>query len=536
MAERQFSQTIGVRSLVQQLISDLPGGKWRLILAAILSVAASGAAVALIGLSAWLLSRAAEQPPVHYLMVAVVGVRFFGISRGVFRYFERLLGHDVALRMQTNLRLNVFARLARTTLLGARRGDLLARTISDVEAIMDIIVRVFLPFVSAGFVIFGTSLILAFFNLSSAIILLTCSLIAGVVLPWLTQHLDRSVAAVAVEQRAELAQVVHVTARAAVDIVAYGRTEAQLAAVAQADRRLRRAEAASAWTRGLAAGGQLVFMGLAVAAALVCGSQAVAAGTMPGRDLAVLALVPLALHEVFSDLTKAAQTLNRAGASLRRVIAILAAKPIGLGDRPLAKPETSQSLLRLTDLSIGWPGSPTLVEGLDLIVESGQAVAVTGPSGVGKTTLAATILGLIPARGGKLKATESLGYLEQEAHIFATTVEENVRIGNPKASDGEVAAALRQAGLSYLNPKSLVGEDGGSLSGGEVRRLALARLLVVDPRPTLLLLDEPTEHLDAVTAKQLMDDIWRACLPSGALLVLTHDAGVVARCDRQVSL
>jgi len=342
---------------------------------------------------------------------------------------------------------------------------------------------------------------------------------------------------------------------------------------------------------------------------------------MPGRDLAVLALVPLALHETFGDLTKAAQTMTRASSALRRVVSLLTAKPVGVGDRvvdvilpqagphvetpagaddseesafvaqvtagrdasgilsrpsasgdpqtrrssfggppestpepalvkpassepsvavqatvPVILPKAGSPVLNLDHLAIGWPGEPVLVEGVDLTVAPGQTVAVTAPSGVGKTTLAATLLGLIPPMGGSFDATPSIGYLAQDAHIFATTVAENVRIGNPRATDAEVAAALELAGLGHLDPERIVGEDGTTISGGEARRVALARLLVVSPRPALTILDEPTEHLDAETAGRLMDDIWATTLPDGALLVLTHDPGVVARCDREVRL
>lgn len=153
------------------------------------------------GVSAWLLSRAAEHPPVLYLEVAAVGVRFFGISRGVFRYAERLVGHDVALRMQSALRLETYRRLARTTLLGTRRGDLLTTVIADVEAVQDLIVRVVIPFASASLVILATSAMLGVFSPGSAAVLLVSSVLAGAVVPLLAQRASRRADAAAVPAR-----------------------------------------------------------------------------------------------------------------------------------------------------------------------------------------------------------------------------------------------------------------------------------------------------------------------------------------------
>ena len=528
-----------VETLVARLVSGLPKGWLRLVTAAVLSILATGASVGLMGVSAWLLARAAEQPPVLYLLVAATTVRTLGTSRGVLRYLERLMSHDVTLRMQSGLRLSVYDQLARTTLLGTRRGDLLMRVTADVEAIMDVIVRVALPFVSASVVLLGTSFVVMYLDVPTGVTLLLCSVVAGIVMPFVAQRMSARADAAAVPARAELAEVVHSSARAATDIVAYGHVDEQLAVMAAADARLRAAESRAAWTRGLASGSQMVVMGFAVALALVLGGQAVVAGDMLRPSLAAVALLPLALNESFSDLTKAAQTFTHASAALRRVIELLTRKPVGMGDRVMegvANYDEENAVLNVKDVTIGWPDNPDLVRDLNLTVRAGESVAVTGASGIGKTTLAATVLGLIPPHKGSIEVTPSVGYLAQDAHIFATSVEENVRVGNPRATGEEVAAALAHAGLPYLAPDRMVGEYGADLSGGEARRVALARLLVVSPRSSLTVLDEPTEHLDAETAQLLMDDIWANTLPDGALLVLTHDPGVVARCDRVVSL
>lgn len=214
--------------------------------------------------------------------------------------------------------------------------------------------------------------------------------------------------------------------------------------------------------------------------------------------------------------------------------------------------------LRAHDLAIGWPGGPWVLEGLNLDIAPGERVAVVGPSGIGKTTLAATVMGLIPPLAGTVETTGRVRYLAQDAHVFATTVSENVRIGARDATDAEIAEALRRAGLE-IPVDRVVGEDGATLSGGEAQRLAMARVLVTHDRsadssdgqtssslapratPPLLILDEPTEHLDSETATQLMDDLWAttaatADSPGAAMMVITHDRTVMDRCDRVLRL
>ena len=528
-----------VGQLVRRLLGSVPHGGARLALALLLGVLATGSTVALMGVSAWLLSRAAEHPPVLYLQVAVVGVRFFGIGRGVFRYLERLVGHDLALRMQRGLRLATYDKLSRTTLLGRRRGDLLVRVTADVEAIMDLVVRVVLPFCSAAVVILGTSAMIAFFSPAAAVVLLATSLVAGIALPALARRLSADVDARAVVARGELAERISELARCSVDLVAYDAADDRLARLARADAELRRIESRAAWTRGITSGGQVLLAGLAGIGALVIGAELVASDAMLGRDLAVIVLVPLALHESFSDLTKAAQTLTRARTALGRVVDLLQAPAVGCGDRPLpsrpasaSAPEPRPGLLVLDDVDAGWPspvGQPELVvKGFSLTVQPGRTAALTGASGAGKTTLAATILGLIPPLAGRVQVPQRIGYLAQDAHVFATTVAENVRLGNRDATDEQVRDALRRAGLD-LDPDRVLGEDGSTLSGGEARRVALARVLVSE-HPELVILDEPTEHLDHDTAAALLDDLWEA-LAGTTLLVITHDPEVVARCD-----
>ncbi len=409
---------------------------------------------------------------------------------------------------------------------------------------MDLVVRVVLPFCSASVVILGTSVMIAFFSPGAAAVLLATSLLAGILLPALARRLSADVDARAVVARGELAERISELSRCSVDLVAYDAADDQLARLQQADAELRSIEKRAAWTRGITGGGQVFLAGLAGIGALVIGSDLVASGAMLGRDLAVIVLVPLALHESLGDLTKAAQTLTRARTALGRVVELLRARPVGSGDRPLpswpadgtvAGPRPG--LLVLEDVDAGWPspvGEPQLVvQGFSLTVQPGRSAALTGASGAGKTTLAATILGLIPPLAGRLQVPQRIGYLAQDAHVFATTVAENVRLGNRDATDEQVREALARAGLD-LDPDRVLGEDGSTLSGGEARRVALARVLVSE-HPELVILDEPTEHLDHETATALLDDLWQA-LQGTTLLVITHDPNVVARCDSATHL
>lgn len=547
-----------------------------LVLSTLLAACASGASVALMGVSGWLLSRAAELPPVLYLEAAAVGVRFFGISRGVFRYAERLVGHDLALRMQGGLRMRVYDRLSGTTLLGRRRGDMLVRATADVDAVLDLVVRVIVPACSASLVIIGTTVLLGRFSWGSALLLLASAVLAGVVMPWVTQRASRAADASMVPLRGELADRTRELAHAAPDLVALGVEDEALARVLDVDSRLRAAERRAALARGLATGGQVLAAGVAVVGALLIGGRAVADGRIGGRILAVLVLTPLALHEVFSNFTSAAQTFTRASSALARVTEVLEERPVGSGDSARAQVDGEHvkaddpPSLRVRDLAIGWPGAgaapnssaptaapaSTVLSGLNLHIEPGERVAVVGPSGIGKTTLAATVMGLIPPLAGTVETTGRVRYLAQDAHVFATSVSENVRIGDREATDAEAAHALRRAGLDIPLDR-LVGEDGATLSGGEAQRLALARVLVQhhgdpsphpgphedspDPAPPLLILDEPTEHLDSETATALMDDLWattaaRQGRPGAAMMVITHDHRVMDRCDRVLRL
>jgi ATP-binding cassette subfamily C protein CydC len=519
---------------VTQLLAER-GDRGRLLGAIGLGALASACGVALMGTSAWLLSRAAEHPPVLFLMVAIVAVRAFGLGKGAFRYAERLVGHDLALRLQAALRIETYRALLRSTWVGRRSGDLLSRVVNDVEAVQDVVVRAVVPMASAGLVAVATVTVLTVLSPAAGVALGASVLIAGVLVPLAARRSADAASRAFAPLRGELAGVATEVAEAAPDLLAYGAGPRALERLAAVDARLRRTEVDIAWSSGLAAAAQVLAAAFAVIAALLIGGRQVATGALPPIQLAVLVLTPLALHEVLTTLPAAALALTRSGAALGRVRELLDAPVVGTPDRAEIAPEAlleGAGRVESSGLTVGWPGSNPVIAGLDLTVSPGERVALVGPSGSGKTTIAATIMGLLPPVAGSVAVDGSIGYLAQDAYLFDTSVAENVRIGNRDATDAEVADALVAARLD-LPLDRRAGLHGGEVSGGEARRIALARLLV-RPHPVLIL-DEPTEHLDAPTATALLDDLWRLA-DGSALLVITHDPELAASCDRVITL
>ena len=516
---------------------DERGDRGRLLGAIGLGALASACGVALMGTSAWLLSRAAEHPPVLFLMVAIVAVRAFGLGKGVFRYAERLVGHDLALRLQAGLRIETYRALARSTWIGRRSGDLLSRVVNDVEAVQDLVVRAIVPMASVGLVAVATGTVLSVLSPAAGAAVLVSVVIAGVLVPLGARRSADAASRALAPLRGELAGVATEVAEAAPDLLAYGAGPMSLELLAAVDTRLRRAEVRVAWTSGLATAAQVLAAAFAVVASLLIGGRQVAAGVLPPVQLAVLVLTPIALHEVLTTLPAAALALTRSRSALGRVREVLDAPVVGTPDRAeFASEDRGEDAGRveLRGITVGWPGSDQVVAGLDLTISPGERVALVGPSGSGKTTVAATILGLLPPVAGSAQVDGSIGYLAQDAYLFDTSVAENVRIGNRGATDAEVADALVAARLD-LPLDRRVGLHGAEVSGGEARRIALARLLVGDAN--VLILDEPTEHLDAPTATALIDDLWATAEASrAAVLVITHDPALAARCDRVVAL
>ena len=513
----------------------------RLVLAAVLAALASGCAVALMATSAWLIVRAAEHPPVLTLLVAVVAVRTSGIGRGVLRYVERLVSHDAAFAALVDVRVRVvqaLERLAPAGLPAWRQGDLLARLVSDVDDVQDLALRGFLPVASAVLVCTAT-LGLAVVLLPAAALVLAAALgVAGVLTPWLWTRAARRTEDGLADVRADRAATVTELLDTTTDLQAWGAHEQWLTRVDALEAQVHHGVVRAARIAGAGAGTAVLAVGAAVWGTVLVGVPAVHSGTIAGPALAVLVLTPLALTELVQALPAAAQHLQRVRASAARVLAVLDA-PVPVTDpvQPVALPAGAH--LALVGVDVRWPGAAAAVlHDVDLDLSPGRRIAITGPSGSGKSTLLAALLrfvepsaGTITLDGVDVRAMAAdavrsrIALCDQEAHVFDSTIAENVRLARADATDVEVRAALDAARLGAwvdelpLGMRTRVGEHGGLVSGGQRQRIALARALLAD-RPVLLL-DEPTAGLDEDTAAALVADLLVAGTGRTTVLV-TH--------------
>ncbi len=514
----------------------------RLVLSALLGAGAVAADIGLIGTAAWLISKAAQHPNESALAVAIVGVQFFGLSRGFFRYKERVVGHDSAFRLLADLRVSVYQRLERLAPAGLPafgRGDLLTRMVQDVDSLQDLVIRVIPPFGIAALV-GSLTVALMWLMLPAAGIILAVALVgAGTLVPWLTGVLARRRQSRFAPARGELAGGMVDLIEGAPELLVFGAIDAQIQSIRDLDAELTAIGTASAGIDGIGLALSTALAGLACWGCLLAGVPAVASGRLGGTELAVITLIPLAAFELVVGLPVATQALQRVRQGAARVFEVIdTPDPAPEPEAPAALPAGPYDL-QARSVWAGYPGAPrAALRGIDLSLTPGRRLAIVGPSGAGKSTLAAVLLGFLPYEGGSVSlsgvplarlAPDDLrtvvGLVAQDAYLFDTTIAENLRIGNRRASDDDLRTVLARVGLSgWLHelPRGLateVGVHGVRLSGGQRQRMAVARALSADF--PLLVVDEPAEHLDSPAADALTADLLDIT-DGRSLILITH--------------
>ncbi|MER7758394.1 thiol reductant ABC exporter subunit CydD [Streptomyces sp. NPDC097619] len=503
---------------------------------------AVGCSVGLMAVSGWLISRASEQPPVLYLMMAVTATRAFGIGRAVFRYAERLVSHDAVLRMLADLRVSVYRRLERIAPAGlrhTRRGDLLSRLVADVDALQDYWLRWLLPVGTAVLVSAGAVGFTAWLLPEAGAALAVGLLLAGVGVPLLSGAVARQAERRLAPARGLLATRTADLLTGTAELTVAGALPERRERAARADRELTRIASRGAAATGLGSGLSALVCGLTVVLSAAAGVAAVHDGRLRGVALAVVVLTPLAAFEAVAGLPLAVQYRQRVRRSAERVHEVLDTPlPVTEPPTPAAAP-AHPFPLELRGLTARHPGqeAPALA-GVDLTLEAGRRIAVVGPSGSGKTTLAQVLLRFLdPAEGTyRLAGTPAstlagddvralVGLCAQDAHLFDSSVRENLLLARPGADEAELRRALAGARLLDWAEElpdgldTLIGEHGERISGGQRQRLALARALLADF--PVLVLDEPAEHLDTATADALTADLL-AATEGRATVLITH--------------
>ena len=517
----------------------------RVLLAVALGSLALGSGLALAGVSAWLITRAWQMPPVLDLAVAVVAVRTLGISRAVLSYLGRLAAHDTALRAAGTARAEIYRRLAHGPAELAVRlhgGDLLARVGADVDALADVLVRALVPAGVAAVLGVAATTVVALISPAAAALLAGCLLVAGVVVPWLSARAARAQESLAREHHGNRDIAAITALDHAHELRVAGRLPLLIAEAEAAQSRWGDALDRAATPMAAAAALPGVAVGVSTIGAVLIGI-ALAPTTAP-TALAVLMLLPLSAFEATGALPAAAVALTRARIAATRLAAIAPDCDRAPAAVRTARPAPPQTTLRAAAVRCGHPGGPAGPPVTIGTLGPGDRLAITGRSGSGKTTLLLTLAGLLPAQGGAVSVDgmpvgaleecdlrSRVCYFAEDAHLFATTVRDNLLVARGDCTDDELTDALRRVGLEQWLAALPDGLDtvleGGAraVSAGQRRRLLLARALLC-PAPVLLL-DEPTEHLDAGDARRilaaLLDGSAALTGPGRTVVVATHD-------------
>ncbi|GER88074.1 thiol reductant ABC exporter subunit CydC [Dictyobacter vulcani] len=520
-----------------------------MLLAALLGSLTIISGIGLLTTSAYLISMAALHPDVSALSIAIVGVRFFGIARGSFRYLERLVSHRATFRLLANLRVWFYSALE--PLMPARllvqkdgqqhelrSGDLLRRAVSDIDTLQNFYIRVLAPPLVA--LVIGVLMWIFFgaFGIVFGLIFIAFYLLSSVGIPWLAHLLGQRVSREMVSTQAELESQLVDSVQGIADLIAFGQQERQAQSIERMNKKLQKLQMTAAYVSGMQGTLTNLLMNLTAWTMLLVAIPYVYRGELSGIILAVLVLGALASFEGVLPLASSFQQLGGSLEAARRLFEIVDARP-AVQNPTTPSPTPQDHSIQVKDLSFRYEESePYVLRDVSFTLPRGKCLMIVGPSGSGKSTLANLLLrfwdyqeGTMTLGGQPLQAYQQddlyqqMSVVEQDTHLFNTTIRENLMIARKQASEEEMIEAARKAQLHDFvlslpeGYDTAVGEQGLRLSGGERQRVAIARAFLKNT--PILLLDEPTVNLDAITERAVLDAI-KALRQQRTTIMVTH--------------
>ena len=528
-------------NLVWRLLKFMQPLRGWILISIMTGLATVAAGVGLLGTSAYLIASAAFHPSIAELSVAVVGVRFFGISRGVFRYLDRLVSHHVNFKLLSILRIwfyNCLKLLAPARLIHYQRGDLLSRAIGDIDTLDQFYVRAVSPVISAIFATVGFSMLVGSWNVRLGWILAAGLSVTSFVLPALVYIFSRGPAKQLVDQRAILSQTMLDTLRGAAEIIVFQQQEEELTQINRVSLQTNRAQVGLAHSQGLSNGMNAVLTQGTVAIMLLVGIPLVRTGELDGIMLAVIVLITMASFEISIPIAQAAQFWESSLQAARRLFEMADQQPAIIEPViPVSVPEKPNILIR--NLSFQYHGNlPLAADHLNIDLPYGRKIALVGENGSGKTTILNLLMRFWDCQPGEIlidgipvqefspkELRQRIGYVSPGGAIFQTTLRQNLLLANPGALDADLLRVLDSVQLGewvQTLPDGLdtwLGASGLTISGGQLQRIQLARGLLMDA--PIYLLDEPTTHLDVETENRLIS-LFRSIFQNRSLVWVTH--------------
>jgi ATP-binding cassette subfamily C protein CydC len=513
----------------------------RIVLATALGAATVASGIGLLATSAYIISKAALQPSIAELQVAIVGVRFFGISRAGFRYLERLVSHDVNLRLLAGLRVWLYEAiepLAPGRLVQAHSGDLLARIAADVETLENLFIRVVAPPLVALTIAGLVTVLVGTLAPSAALLLLGCLSAAGVGLPLMSQRLGRTPGRLVIVTRARLNQTLVDAIQGSADLLVFGGAGAHQARIQHLGQQLVTLQSRMGSDAALVAALSGLLLNLTVLGLLLLSIPLVRTAKLEGVMLGVLIMAAISSFEAVLPLPLAMHYLDHSLAAGQRIFELIDDIPL-VSDPPHPSQTSVTPSVEIDGLTFRYEeGQAPALEKITFKIPAYTRVAVVGPSGAGKSTLVNLLLRFWDYRTGSIKlggielkqlsqeqVRRAISVVSQSTYLFNATVRENLLLARPEAAEPELVQAARQAHIHDTISSfpdgydTWIGERGLQLSGGERQRLAIARAILKDA--PILLLDEPTASVDPITERQIMQEL-HELMEGRTTLLVTH--------------